>query len=248
MTVTDFLQKVHGLGLGLAQIGDNIPLFKFDDDKLRFIKNYADARNIEIELGMRGLRKELLTRYITIAEIFQTTLLRIVIDSYDFEPTKSDVIDLLTAFTPELKRKGIRLAIENHDRFSCQIFKEIIDETDRDVVGICLDSVNSYGQGEGIREVAGLLLPYTINIHLKDYSIVREEHQMGFKIAGVPAGEGQLPIKWLVDESRKYNKCDSVILELWPAPLDSIKRTIEREEEWVLKSLSNLKILNIFDL
>ena len=41
------------------------------------------------------------------------------------------------------------LAIENHDRFNSTTLVEILERIDSDRVGICLDTVNSFGALEG---------------------------------------------------------------------------------------------------
>ena len=89
---------------------------------------------------------------------------------------------------PAYREAGIRLAIENHDRFRAHELVAIIAATDADYVGICLDTANSLGADEGIWEVARTLAPHTLNLHVKDYRIERLDHQMGFTVRGAPAG------------------------------------------------------------
>ena len=55
-------------------------------------------------------------------------------------------------------------------------------------VGICLDTVNSFGSLEGPEVVIETLAPYTVNLHIKDFDIRRTDHNMGFTIFGTPAG------------------------------------------------------------
>ena len=43
-------------------------------------------------------------------------------------------------------------------------------------------SVNSIGAGEGFEMVSEILIPYTINLHIKDFAIFRAVHKMGFTI------------------------------------------------------------------
>ena len=50
------------------------------------------------------------------------------------------------------------------------------------------------GAGEGFETVSEILLPYTINLHLKDFTIRRVSHKMGMIIEGTPAGKGMLNI------------------------------------------------------
>jgi hypothetical protein len=67
------------------------------------------------------------------------------------------------------------------------------------------------------------------------------EHQMGFEVTGTIAGQGMLPIKWLLNEVGKYGRCHSAILELWPPPEKDVEATIRKEELWVGESISYLR-------
>ena len=142
---------------------------------------------------------------------------------------------------PECKASGIKLAIENHDRFKAREFEEIIQSVGSEWVGICLDSVNSMGAGEGFEEVARILLPYTINLHIKDFTIRRVIHKMGILIEGSPAGKGMLNIKDLFESINKLDRCRSAILELWTPPESNIEDTIIKENKWANESLEYLK-------
>jgi sugar phosphate isomerase/epimerase len=96
-------------------------------------------------------------------------ILRMVIDGAGFEPDIASIIQNINELLPELKSRKIRLAIENHDRLKACEFEQIIQAINSEWVGICLDSVNSMGAGEGFETVAEILIPYTINLHLKDF-------------------------------------------------------------------------------
>ena len=110
---------------------------------------------------------------------------------------------------PEFKSRKIKLAIENHDRFKASEFEEIIQAVGQEWVGICLDSVNSMGAGEGFETVSEILIPYTINLHIKDFTIFRVSHKMGFVIEGRPAGKGMLNITELVSALSETGRCQS---------------------------------------
>ena len=117
-----------------------------------------------------------------------------VIDKPGYEPDLISIINTIKQLVPEFRSRKIRLAIENHDRFKAREFEEIILSVGNEWVGICLDSVNSMGAGEGFETVSEILIPYTINLHIKDFTIFRVSHKMGFVIEGRPAGQGMLNI------------------------------------------------------
>ena len=59
---------------------------------------------------------------------------------------------------PLLEETGIVLAIENHERYGYRELLGLVEDCDSSHVGVCLDSVNSLGRGEGVWEVADALL------------------------------------------------------------------------------------------
>ncbi|MBI5009108.1 MAG: sugar phosphate isomerase/epimerase [Bacteroidia bacterium] len=131
--------------------------------------------------------------------------------------------------------------IENHDRFRAREFERIIQNVGSDFVGICLDSVNSMGAGEGFGEVAKILLPYTINFHVKDFTIRRVSHKMGIIIEGSPAGKGKLNVREVADRLNEKGQCNSAILELWTPPENDIEATVLKENLWAKESIEYLK-------
>ena len=78
------------------------------------------------------------------------------------------------------------------------LLADIVTSIDSPNVGICLDTVNSFGSLEGPAVVVEALGPYVVNLHVKDFSIRRHDHNMGFTLTGTPAGQGQLDLPWLL--------------------------------------------------
>lgn len=243
MTIFQLLEKAVELGVGVVQIADNLPLDKFSKRELLEIRSVAEDLNVNIEVGARGMTLKNLQKYIELAGFFNSPILRFVIDGKDFHPDVKHVISLLKQIVPKLEKEKISLAIENHDRFKSNEFVEIVTKANSDFVGICLDSVNSMGAGEGLETVIENLAPLTINLHMKEFSIYRFSHNMGFIIEGSPLGEGMLPVKELLRKIPKV--CTSAILEQWTPPEESIYTTIEKEAFWAEKSVAYLiKIIN----
>jgi L-ribulose-5-phosphate 3-epimerase UlaE len=99
------------------------------------------------------------------------------------------------------------------------------------------------GAGEGFETVSEILLPYTINLHVKDFVIYRVSHKMGFVIEGRPAGKGMLNIRKTIENLSSMKKCNSAILELWTPPEPGIEETVIKEDKWAAESISYLKTI-----
>jgi len=244
VTAYDLIDKAKDAGIPVVQLADNLPVeVIFPSDGLKQLKSYASSQNVELEMGGRGLTSGHTLKCLEAAEIINSPILRMVIDGPGFEPDINTVISILRDLEPEFKKRKIQLAIENHDRFKAREFEKIVTSAGTEWAGICLDSVNSMGAGEGFETVSEILIPYTINLHIKDFAIYRLPHKMGIIIEGRPAGKGMLNIPALVSRLNEAGQCRSVILELWTPPSDNIEATIKKEESWAEESIQYLKSL-----
>ena len=244
MSAFGLMKKATELEAQVVQFADNMPLHIYSNKKLDEILSFANDRKLQIEVGTKGLLAENLERYIDITKVMNSDILRMVIDDKNYTPSLEQIVKIIRPFVPQLESYGIKLAIENHDRLKCWEFVHIINMCNSPNVGICLDTVNSLGVPEGMEQVINDLLPYTVNLHIKDFQIERLDHKMGFKVEGTPAGQGKLNIPLLLNKLEPLKKCKSAILELW-TPFDSdMKSTIAREEVWAVESMNFLKQLS----
>ena len=141
----------------------------------------------------------------------------------------------------EFGRFGVRLAIENHDRFKSATLLAILERLDSAWAGICLDTANSFGCSEGPEAALETLGPRVFNLHLKDYVVRRMDHLKGFLIEGRPAGQGDLDIPHILQRLGELGRDPYAILELWPAPEASMTESIAKEEAWAAQSVRYLR-------
>ena len=243
LSICGLVEKAFSSRVELLQIADNLPVEKLSEEELELLYDYSAEKGISLEMGGRGLSGTHTMECLHAAEILRSPILRMVIDSGDYEPGLPEIKSIIKDLLPELSSRRIKLAIENHDRFKAREFEEIITSAGSEWVGICLDSVNSLGAGEGFEFVSEILIPYTINLHIKDFTIFRMPHKMGITIEGRPAGKGMLNIPDLVDRVSETGRCRSAILELWTPPEESSDKTIQKEAAWADVSINYLKHL-----
>jgi len=237
------LRLADELGLRLVQIADNLPLDALDSAACERLRTEAQQRGIAIEVGTRGIQTDHLHSYLEIAAYFGSPILRVVVDSHDHHPTPDEVVSLVRSTLPALKAAGITLAIENHDRFKARILADIIRTLDDPHVGICLDTVNSFGALEGPDVVVAALAPYVVNLHLKEFVVRRSPHNMGFEVTGAPAGQGMLDVSWLLKTLLAQGRIFNAIIETWLAPQATMQATIATEDDWVRQSVAYLRTL-----
>jgi 3-oxoisoapionate decarboxylase len=242
----DLVTQTRSFGLNCLQIGDNLPLHRMPSARFAELRNAIRENNIRLEVGARRLTEDQLHQYIEIAASLQSPLLRFVIDENKYEPEIETIIAILKNGLPELKKYGITLGIENHDRFKATELRSVIEAISDDHVGVCLDSVNSIGAGEGLEWVADVLAPYTVNLHIKDFCIRRFPHNMGFTVAGAPTGKGMLDLSMIMEKLSKYNRCQSAILEQWTVPESHLDETLKKEKQWAIEGIQYLAHLPYF--
>jgi len=236
-----FLECAASLGIRVVQIADNLPLHHLDVKERAKLRLLAESKGIHFEVGTRGLLEDNIAKYLDLAIEFDSPILRVVIDRDKFKPAPDEIIRILKRILPQLKAKDIILAIENHDRFSSSTLAFIIRSLETPYIGICLDTVNSFVALEGPEIVITNLAPYTVNLHLKDFTIERMDHKMGFIVEGTPAGRGRLNISYLFQQLKKFRRDPNAILELWITPEETLEDTIKKEHEWVKKSVTYLR-------
>lgn len=109
------------------------------------------------------------------------------------EMMAATIADLREA-VPAAADQGIVLVLENHEDFTGPELARIIAEVDHPSLRILYDYGNSQMVLEDPEEALDVLLPYVHSVHVKDHVMVRAEHAGRLTVAGVPMGEGFLPI------------------------------------------------------
>lgn len=241
LTVFDLVLEARRLEVPLIQIADNLPLDKLSDSELRQLAECAREAGVSVEVGTRGVEPDRLLRYLEIATILKSRLVRTLTHSNASAPGLDEVRHCLATVLPAFDNAGVFLGLENYERHTCAELASLIDDLESPWLGVCLDTVNSLGSLETPAQVLSELGRYTINVHVKDFDICRIQGMMGFAVVGRPAGEGRLEVASLLNQLDAMPQAVSVVLELWPPVQSDIAGTIALEREWVDRSIAYLK-------
>lgn len=238
-TLLDFAVAQH---VPVIQFGDHVPLHQLSTVALEAFAARTRSAEVAIETGARGLTAGHLADYIAVSQRLGSRLLRFVIDGPDYQPTESAVVAIVRDALPALRAAQVTLGLENHDRFPSATLRRLVDTIASENVGICLDTANSLGAGEGIGEVLAQLAPACVNLHVKDYAIARLPYLMGFTITGRALGDGMLPLDAVLDAVDRHGRCTTAVVETWPPPEPEISATLAKELCWAERSVAALRV------
>ncbi|TGN62187.1 sugar phosphate isomerase/epimerase [Paracoccus liaowanqingii] len=241
MTAFDLLDEAHSRGLTVVQYADNLPLDRLSDDERHRLARIAADRGMTLELGTQSFDADQVARYLVIGQRIGARILRVALDEADARMPVADLARQLRPLLQDARDAGIRIAIENHFNYPSPRMVELLETVDDPQLGVCLDVANSICAGEWTEETVGLLAPWTINLHLKDYVITPDPHGVGFRIQGVPLGQGRAPLDWVLAQLGHCPPETSCILEHW-LPLGGDPQAARAQERpWLDQTVAHAR-------
>ena len=239
LTAHDLIDRAVQLDVPLVQICVKPDLASMDDQELLALRNYAETNGKALEIGTVGSDPDHLLRFLQIAQMLGANLVRTIFTSAS--PGLVEERQQIAQLAEQFAAAQVYLAIENHEAASFLDMASLCQEIDNDYVGVCLDTVNSLGRGEGLREVTTALMPFTKCLHVKDFTVHRHKSDMELTITGAPAGEGKLDIPAQLWMLRNVQPEATVVLEQWVPFQGNLAQTIERQDSWAESSVRYLK-------
>jgi 3-oxoisoapionate decarboxylase len=236
MGAPELIERARRFGVRVVQLCDNLPAETYEPASVAAIRRAADSAGIQVELGTRGCAPDHLRGMLGVARQLGSPVLRLVPDAPGDEPDVDEVVRRLRDVAPHIA--GVVIAIENHDRFKTTALLEIIRRVESRRLGICLDTVNSFGALEGPQVVVERLGPHVASLHLKDFAVRRVPHLQGFVVEGRPLGQGRLDVPWLLGRLAAFGRSPNAIVEHWVPPEATLEQTIAKEADWARQSVA----------
>ncbi len=230
------IAEAQRLGVSVLQICDNLPLHELPSKEMAGLRARVRDARISLQPGTRGTEPAHLRKYLEIAAAFGAPLVRSMVTDR-MEQAERD----LRAVLPEFEKARIVLALENYEKHPVNALAGLIESIGSPCLGACLDTVNSLGALEPPREALASLLPHAACLHVKDFSIVRAEHRMGFSVIGTPVGAGSLDVPGLLAAARGNGWDPDAILELWTPWAGTAEETVRVERQWAEQSIRLLR-------
>jgi sugar phosphate isomerase/epimerase len=204
-------------GVHVAHYSEIRLLGGLDPDHLRRVRAHADARGIELELGMlsicpsseifdsaKGSAADQIAAMLPAAHILGSSFVRCVVGRLEdrrlpggIERRIDDTIEVLREVRSRVVDAGLKLAIENHaGDMQARELKMLIEEAGADFVGACIDAGNPVWAIEDPHLTLETLAPYVLTSHVRDSRIWRVPE--GTAVAWTRMGEGNIDVgRWL---------------------------------------------------
>lgn len=106
------------------------------------------------------------------------------------------IADLRQAM-PAAADAGVTVVLENHEDFTGPELAAIVEAVGHPNLRVLYDYGNSQMVLEDPEEALEAVLRHVHSVHVKDHVMVRPEHAGRLTVAGVPVGEGFLPVEQL---------------------------------------------------
>ncbi|MDE0044244.1 MAG: sugar phosphate isomerase/epimerase [bacterium] len=100
---------------------------------------------------------------------------------------------------PACRQHGVTLAFENHMDYRLSEVVAIVEALDSDFARITLDTANPFLVLEDPLEGACLAAPYTVAVHLKDFTVHPLTETWEPELHWAPVGRGDSPIAQILD-------------------------------------------------
>jgi sugar phosphate isomerase/epimerase len=221
------LSRAAHLGVDVVQYCDNLPLDQLTSAELSELASAGQELGVEIEVGTGGLDLERIQRYLEIGAALGSRALRLV--PYSADPALLQA--QLQALLPALRNSGLALALENRFGLRSAALAQVVAALADPALGFCVDTANSVGFMEDPVETVTNLAPRALQMHLKDYIVVKVP--VGYHITGRPLGQGWLDVPRVLQALGEQRARLDYLVEFWMDPADSASETLAQEERWV---------------
>lgn len=234
------LENTAELGGKVFQICDYAPIESLSAEGLEKLRQRAEALDVVLELGTRGLKADHLGRYLQLARALDAKILRSMFNSPDSRPTLDEAKQQLAQILPEFERHEVALCIETYEQVPTASNLAVVKHFTSPWLGICLDPANCVAALETPKEVISSTAPYVLNLHVKDFAFSRRDGWVGFTFAGCPMGEGLLDYDAMVAEVQPDARGINQIIEHWLPWQEDAEATCAMEDAWTRHNLEFL--------
>lgn len=177
---------------------------------------------------------EIVVDHLKIAEKLNAPILRCVAgnllsrdEGYDMAAMADEAVATLREACNAAEDMGIKIAIENHADFTVRELAAISARINSPAFGFTVDCANLAFDLDDPLRLAGIMAPYALTTHYKNYRIVRTHG--GLALENCSLGEGEIDIVSIAEILAKHNPQVNINIEIHsqfaPFKLDILEET-----------------------
>lgn len=241
LSLIDAFERTRELDVELFQICDYAPLLAMTHAELKDAAHAAKALGLSIELGTKGVATAHLHRFLQLAEVFDSTLVRSMVYAPDSRPSLGEAEQSLRDAMRDYEAAGVTLALETYEQLPTTELVGLIERVGSEQLGICLDPANVVAGLELPRDAVTRCAEFTRNVHAKDFAFSRQDGWVGFSYGGAPMGEGLHDYPQLLAEVEPEARGINEIVEHWLPWQGDPEKTVQTEIAWTTTALNYLR-------
>ena len=167
-------------------------------DHMDRLRSYLETHDMSLEVDTSNTAPAHMSQMLKVAHRMGAKSLRTYTrhDGDTSSMMQATALDLARVVT-EASELGITIVLENHEDFTGPELATIVKQVDHPNLKILYDYGNSQMVLEDPEAALDAVLPYVYSVHVKDHVMIQAEHAGQLTVAGVPIGEGFLPLKKL---------------------------------------------------
>ena len=148
-------------------------------------------------------------------------------EGHDMTAMADGVVAILKEACPAAEDLGMKIAMENHADFTVRELASILGRVANPAFGFTVDSANlAFDLDDPVR-LAGIMAPYALTTHYKNYRIIRTK--TGLALENCSLGEGDLDVATIARILAKHNPDVNINVEIHsqfaPFTLDILQET-----------------------
>jgi L-ribulose-5-phosphate 3-epimerase UlaE len=183
-----------------------------ENQTIEYYLNLIKKAKFETIIDLEALNPKIIKKLSKLSEKYDLKIIRIKMSNFfggnrhlikNFYQTKIKFINELKKSIKIIKDSNLKFAIENHQDLNSEEIIDIIKKTSHTKVGINWDIANSLATIETPEEFFKNAKKYIINVHSKDYKIVKSND--GFYLKRCIIGQGVVDFKKFVNFFKTHN-------------------------------------------
>ena len=167
-----------------------------DTYRMDHLRKYLEKHKMSLEVDTSDTRPAHMSELLKVAYRLGATSLR------TYTRHSGKVAEMMHATARDLAEVvdeahdlGMVIVLENHEDFTGSELVQIIEKVDHQSLKVLYDYGNSQMVLEDPEVALEAVLPHVYSVHFKDHVLIHDEHTGQLTVAGVPIGDGFLPLE-----------------------------------------------------